>query len=135
MPATSTTEMFPTESAISNKVDETASDGNVHEDGRASYGLGSNSSMSGVTAEVQRPRWQELVSILVCLEVGVFLFVAPWSPLWAGNLMLEYSPAWQPFFMNAFVRGAFSGLGLLNLWFAFHGVWNFRDARSAVEPE
>lgn len=134
MPATSTTEMFPTESAISNKADTTAAEGNVRQNGQ-SQGVLPGSQASGDEGIPPRPRWKELATILVSLEVGIFLFVAPWSPHWSGNLLIEYVPAWQPIFMNEFVRGACSGLGLLNLWFAFNGVWKFRDARSAVEPE
>jgi hypothetical protein len=72
-------------------------------------------------------RWRLAIWIFVCLEVGIFLLVAPWSPLWTGNLLLVYYPALRPLYMSAFVRGAISGLGLLNLWLGFREVWNFRD--------
>ncbi|MGH9786468.1 MAG: hypothetical protein ACRD88_20045 [Terriglobia bacterium] len=73
-----------------------------------------------------RHRWRLAIWIFVCLEVGIFLLVAPWSPLWTGNLLLVYYPALRPLYMSAYLRGAISGLGLLNLWLGFREVWNFR---------
>jgi len=71
-------------------------------------------------------RWRRALWILVCLEVGTFLLLVPWSPLWTGNLLLDYYPVVRPLYMSAYVRGAISGLGLLNLWLGFREVWNFR---------
>jgi len=72
-------------------------------------------------------RWRLAIWIFVCLEVGIFLLVVPWSPLWTGNLLLVYYPALRPLYLSAFVRGAISGFGVLNLWLGFREVWNFRD--------
>ena len=71
-------------------------------------------------------RWRLAIWIFVCIEVGIFLLVAPWSPLWTANLLLAYYPALRPLYLSAYVRGAISGLGLLNLWLGFREVWDFR---------
>ena len=135
MPAILTTEMFPTESAISNKANEPAAEAAVHEAAEHSLGSGPRASLDHGPAEQSRRRLRRALGILVCLEVGIFLFVAPWSSLWTGYLQLGYDPAWRSILMSPFVRGAISGLGLLNLWFAFRGVWDFRDARAAARSK
>lgn len=81
--------------------------------------------MQGIGAQ-RGHRWRLAIWIFVCLEVGIFLLVVPWSPLWTGNLLLVYYPALRPHYMSAFVRGAISGLGVLNLWLGFREVWDFR---------
>jgi hypothetical protein len=49
------------------------------------------------------------------LEVGLLLIVLPWSTFWERNYFSALWPALQPMFANDFVRGAISGLGVLNL--------------------
>ena len=71
----------------------------------------------------------------MCLEVGIFLLLVTWSPLWTRNLLLGYVPTLRPLYMNAYVRGAVSGLGLLNLWLGFWQAWNFRRPPKAVESD
>jgi hypothetical protein len=56
-----------------------------------------------------------LLSVLSTLLVGVVLLVAPWTALWDGNYLLMPSPALRGLMLNAFTRGAVSGLGLVNL--------------------
>ena len=131
MPATLTTEMYPTESAISSKPDDPLADAFASQADARPPGSGP----LAVSSQGSPGRWRRALGILVCLEVGIFLLVAPWSPLWTGNLLLDYYPAWQSLFGNHFLRGAVSGLGLLNLWFAFRGVWEFHTAGSAGESE
>lgn len=41
--------------------------------------------------------------------------VLPWSSFWERNYFGHVVPALQPFLSNYFVRGAVSGLGVLNL--------------------
>ena len=75
-----------------------------------------------------RMRWALVLTILLCVEIGMFLLLVPWSPLWEINWLLEYYPALRPFYLNAYVRGAVSGLGLLNLWLGLWQAWNFRKS-------
>ena len=109
--------MSPTGSVISSKTNESVSE--------AAAGTGEDSGR----------RWRLALWIVVCLEVGMFLLLVPWSPLWTRNLLLGYYPALRPFYMSYFLRGAISGLGLLNLWFGFREVWDFRRPPKAVESD
>ncbi len=49
------------------------------------------------------------------LEVGLILFVVPWSSFWERNYFAESLPLLQTLMRNNFVRGAVSGIGILNL--------------------
>jgi hypothetical protein len=48
--------------------------------------------------------------------VGLLLIVVPWSGFWERNYFLYAFPALRPALTNAFVRGAVSGLGVVNLF-------------------
>ena len=53
--------------------------------------------------------------ILFCFEIGLFLVFVPWSVLWENNVLLSYSFNLRIFLLNNFVRGAVSGLGVVDL--------------------
>ena len=80
-------------------------------------------------------RWRLALWVLVCLEVGLFLLLVPWSPLWTQNLLVGYYPALRPLYMNPYARGAISGLGLLNLGLAFWQAWNFRRPTARADGD
>lgn len=133
MRAISTTEMFPTESVISNNTDESVAEAVVRETDEGALGARSRADSRHGGSERSRNHWLRALGILLCLEVGIFLFLAPWSPLWTENRLLGYYPALRSFYMDPFVRGGISGLGLLNLWFAFRGIWEFRRPGAGLE--
>jgi hypothetical protein len=56
-----------------------------------------------------------ILLIAFLLEIGFMLIVLPWSTYWDHNYFVAMIPAARPFFVNNFVRGAISGLGLLNM--------------------
>ncbi|MEE8218748.1 MAG: hypothetical protein V3S03_07250 [Vicinamibacteria bacterium] len=68
----------------------------------------------------------QLLSILSSLLVGLVLIVAPWTSLWDSNWLLQPHPAMRDVLLNAFTRGAVSGLGLVNILIAL------QDARSRL---
>ncbi len=49
------------------------------------------------------------------LEVGLVLIFVPWSTFWDRNLFAEAVPALHAALQNNFVRGAISGVGVINL--------------------
>ena len=53
------------------------------------------------------------------IEVGLLLIVLPWSTFWERNYFAVVLPGLQRIVTNAFVRGAVSGLGVVNLVAAF----------------
>ena len=58
---------------------------------------------------------RRLVFVAFFLEVGLLLAVLPWSGFWEQNYFAGTWPALQPLMANNFVRGAVTGLGLVNL--------------------
>ena len=55
---------------------------------------------------------------LYFVEVGLVLLVAPWTAYWERNIFVEMYPLFEPYVLALTVRGAVSGLGLLNLFAA-----------------
>jgi len=55
---------------------------------------------------------------LICLEAGVLLVFLPWSPYWDNNYFLQRFPELVPFLLSPFLRGAVTGLGLLDVFLA-----------------
>lgn len=52
------------------------------------------------------------------LEVGLLLILIPWSSFWDHNYFADAWPLVRDAITNDYVRGAVSGLGLLNLYAA-----------------
>lgn len=49
------------------------------------------------------------------LEVGLLLIVLPWSGFWDRNYFGSAWPGLRPIITNNFVRGAVTGLGVVNV--------------------
>jgi hypothetical protein len=67
------------------------------------------------------------LSILSSLLIGAMLIVAPWTDWWDSNYLLPAEPWIRALALNAFARGAVSGLGLLNILVAgleLHERWS-----------
>lgn len=64
--------------------------------------------------------------ILFCLEIGLVLVVLPWTFFWDNNLLFHLTPAWEPFWFSTYLRGAVSGIGIVNLWIGLGEIWNLR---------
>lgn len=56
-----------------------------------------------------------LVLVIFFLEVGLVLSLAPWSAYWDRNYFAETVPAVRWLITNNFVRGAITGLGVINI--------------------
>ena len=67
-------------------------------------------------------------------EAGLLLVIVPWSVYWERNYFVQALPAVQTFITNDFVRGAVSGLGLVNLLAGLIEIWAFLTTRQVPEP-
>jgi hypothetical protein len=63
-----------------------------------------------------------LVFLAYFIEVGLVLVVVPWSPFWDRNYFVQVWPALEALTRSNLVRGAVSGLGIVNLWAAMAEV-------------
>jgi len=71
------------------------------------------------------PRWLEraelFLRVLLRMYIGLAVCYAPWSKMfWDQNPIFLQFPTLSIYAANGAVRGLVSGLGLLNLWIAFH---------------
>jgi len=66
-----------------------------------------------------------LTVIVFCLELGLFLLVLPWTWLWEYNYFLQRFPGAAPLLLNFFLRGAVSGLGLVDIGLALGAAARF----------
>ena len=72
--------------------------------------------------------WYHKVSavlfITFCLDIGLFLLIFPWTDYWDN--FGAFMRAWRPYLDNMYVRGAISGLGVLNLYISLGEVFRLR---------
>ena len=86
--------------------------------------------------------------IILCLEIGIFLTVLPWWPQgmwglsdWGNNYFLLYAArktgiqGLQAVVASGWVRGAVTGVGLLNLGIAFWEIFNFKHTVRALQQQ
>ena len=71
-----------------------------------------------------------ILYIVVCLEVGFFLTLVPWSPIWERNYFLNAYPGLGPILLAPSVRGAVVGLGLANIYMGLSEVLRRRRGTS-----
>ena len=71
-------------------------------------------------------RWLAILYVVICFEMGVFLFLFPWIPLWSENFFMAHYPWVASFAQNYYLRGGISGLGLIDVFLALHEVWRLR---------
>jgi hypothetical protein len=72
-------------------------------------------------ADIWLQRLKLGVEVIFFIELGMLLVVLPWTPLWSENSLLVMHPPWRALVDHGFVRGALTGLGLVNIWI---GVWD-----------
>jgi hypothetical protein len=81
---------------------------------------------------VSRPayRWYHklaaVVFIVFCLEAGLLLTFLPWTEYWESNYFASLFPGWATYWNNLYVRGAVTGLGMVNLYIALIEAFRLR---------
>jgi hypothetical protein len=77
-----------------------------------------------------QPRWfHKLMAVLFitfCLEIGIFLLVFPWTEYWESNYFSALVPQWHAYWDNLYVRGAISGIGVMNLYISLVEIFRLR---------
>jgi len=63
------------------------------------------------------------------LETGAVLVLAPWSEFWDRNFFAQGLPLIHALMINNFVRGAVSGLGIVNMLAAVAEMHSFFTER------
>lgn len=71
--------------------------------------------------------------VFTSLLLGVALTVLPWTQRWSDNPFLVQHLELRSFVLLGFVRGAVSGLGIVNLWMGiFEGIRYREDEEPLV---
>lgn len=75
-----------------------------------------------------------VVYILISFEIGILLMIIPWKPYWDDNFFLYFitgklHAAWMATFLkHKLVRGAVSGIGVLNILAGLYDVVKFGES-------
>jgi hypothetical protein len=77
--------------------------------------------------ELWRRRIFLIIFVLFCLEIGIILTVAPWTPFWMNNSLLLGYPRVREFLTYGFVRGLISGVGVTDIWLAVAEAVQYRE--------
>ena len=77
---------------------------------------------------------RRLLLVIFFFEIGLVLIVMPWLAFWDRNYFGQLAPPLGALITNNFVRGAVSGLGLINLSAGFVELVSIVLARSADRP-
>jgi hypothetical protein len=77
---------------------------------------------------------KRLILVALFLEVGFLLVVIPWSSFWDRNYFAQSIPAVNALITNNFVRGAVSGLGLINVYLGLSELVSTLSARHLEQP-
>ncbi len=60
------------------------------------------------------------------LVIGIFLLLFPWTQYWNDNYFLHLVPAIRSWWGNLYVRGAVSGIGVVNLYISLVDVFRLK---------
>jgi hypothetical protein len=84
--------------------------------------------------------------IILCLEIGIVLTLLPWIPQgtlglsdWGNNYFLLYAArktgmhSLQAVVASGWIRGAVTGVGLLNIGIAFWEIFHFKQTVHALQ--
>lgn len=71
-----------------------------------------------------------IVFVAFCIEVGLVMITAPWVPhLWNENSLLAAYPDLRAFLAHNFVRGAVTGVGILDIWLGIYEAVHYHDPK------
>jgi hypothetical protein len=75
-----------------------------------------------------------LVYIVFLLEAGFVLIVVPWLAFWDRNYFAQIVPSLHAVITNNFVRGAISGLGVIDVVVGFGELLSLLGNRTSGHP-
>jgi hypothetical protein len=98
-------------------------------DGRRPSGdlSGSFSSQNPSGLTLWAHRLSMVILVVFCIELGMLLTVLPWTRVWTENSLLTSYPPLSAALRNLFVRGAITGLGLLDIWIGIGDAVRYTD--------
>jgi len=73
------------------------------------------------------------LTVVLLFEMGALLLYLPWSSFWENNYFLFHYPWLMRIVLHPSLRGAVSGIGVLDIFVAF-GLFNSRPSPVRVPP-
>ena len=79
--------------------------------------------------------------IMICFEIGFLLVFLPWHRSWSDNSFLYFAaetldaPWVRQVMLNGYVRGAVTGLGIVNILIGFREIFSFSKTVRAITGE
>ena len=70
-----------------------------------------------------------VVYVLFCMTLGLTLIALPWAPNWFDRGLIARWPWLQQIMQNGFLRGAISGLGVVDIWLGVLEAVHYHDRR------
>jgi hypothetical protein len=84
-------------------------------------------------------RWYHKIGALIyvffCFELGIFLLLFPWLDLWQQNLLGSLTPGWYELWNSPYVKGAISGLGVIDIGISFSELFRLRRFAKDQSPD
>lgn len=65
----------------------------------------------------------QILFTLFCIEIGIVLVILPWTPFWDNNFFFGLTSQLDEFWLSNYLRGAVSGVGLVNIWIGLGEAW------------
>src|SRR5882672_2370157 len=103
-------------------------------------------SPSAIYQQTMSAKLSVIFYIILCLEIGIVLTLLPWIPQgtlglsdWGNNYFLLYAArktgmhALQIVVASGWIRGAVTGIGLLNIGIAFWEIFRFKHTVRALQ--
>jgi len=96
------------------------------EEGAQSSDRGAGPVALGRPAYHWNQKMAAVLLVVFCMAIGLFLLIFPWTPDWDGNYFGSLIPQWHLYWDNLYVRGAVSGLGVVNLYISLLELYRLR---------
>ena len=82
--------------------------------------------------EAMSDRLGRVVLAFAWFDLGLLILLLPWTHLWENNSLLTSYPDLIPYMLSGYVRGAVSGIGLLDMIMAADALVRRRPASVAT---
>ena len=78
---------------------------------------------------------KRLLIVAFFFEFGIALLVVPWSSFWDRNYFVQWSGELSAVLTSNYTRGAFTGLGLVNVWAALAELGDLFGNRKSSDSD
>ena len=77
-------------------------------------------------------RLRVFLFVFISLQLGVVLMALPWTAFWTDNPVLVRHLTLRSILLLGFVRGAVSGIGLIDLWMGISAGVRYREDKEPL---